>query len=104
SSVRPVIRKDAPRPADMARLFAPLDEAAQLFVRGEYRRVIPLLEKILKEDPYNLDSALRLATAYSESGQNEKALEAFKHAQAIAPDSLDVQTYLALFYAKGKDW
>ena len=104
SQARPVIRKDAPRPVDMARLFEPLDEAAALFVRGEYRQAVPLLERILAEDPYNLDSALRLATAESELGHDAKALAAFKRAQAIAPDSPDVQTYLALFYAKGKDW
>jgi len=104
SQSRPVVRKDAPRPIDMARLFGPLDEAASLFVSGEYRQVVPILEKILIEDPHNLDAALRLATAESELGHNAKALEAFKHAQAIAPDSPDVQTYLALFYAKGKDW
>jgi choline-sulfatase len=100
----PVIRKDAPRPIDMAPLFPLLDEAAQLFVRGDYRNVVPLLEKILRADPHNLDAALRLATAESELGNNAKALEAFKHAQAIAPGSPDVDTYLALFYAKTKDW
>src|SRR6266550_167228 len=104
SVAAPIVRKDAPRPADMAQLFPLLDEAAQLFVQGNYREVIPLLQRILKADPYNLDSALRLATAESESGHNDQALAAFKRAQAIAPDSADVQTYLALFYAKGKDW
>ncbi|PYQ62937.1 MAG: hypothetical protein DMF58_00330 [Acidobacteria bacterium] len=99
-----MVRKDAPRPIDMARLFGPLDEAASLFVAGEYRQVVPILEKLLIEDPHNLDAALRLATAESELGHNAKALEAFKRAEALAPDSPDVQTYLGLFYAKGKDW
>ena len=104
SLAAPVVRKDAPRPADMARLFPLLDEAAHLFVEARYREVIPLLERILKDDPYNLDSALRLATAESELGHDDKALAAFKRAQAIAPGSRDVDTYLALFYAKGTNW
>jgi len=104
SQTRPVVRKDAPVPADMTRLFGPLDEAAQLFVNGDYKIAVPLLEQILKDDPYNLDATLRLATAESELGNNAKALEAFKHAEAIAPGSPDVDTYLGLFYAKTKDW
>jgi choline-sulfatase len=104
SDVKPVVRKDAPRPADMAPLFPILDEAAALFVREEYERAIPLLEEIQRKDPYNLDAALRLATAQSSLGHDAQALAAFQRAQAIAPDSPDVRTYLALHYARGKDW
>lgn len=104
SDVKPVLRKDAPRPADMAPLFPILDQAAALFVRGEYARSIVLLEEIERKDPYNLDAALRLATAHSALGHDAEALAAFQHAQSIAPDSPDVRTYLALHYARGKDW
>ena len=104
SSVAPVVRRDAPRPADMAALFPILDEAAALFVRGAYAQCIPLLKHILATDPNNLDSALRLATAYSSLGRDADAVGAFQHAEAIAPASQDVQTYLALHYVKGKDW
>jgi arylsulfatase A-like enzyme/Flp pilus assembly protein TadD len=102
--VTPVVRKDAPRPADMTRLFPVLDEASDLFVRGEYARVIPLLERILAEDPANLDAALHLATAHSSLGHEKQALAAFAKAQAIAPSSPDVRTYLALHYARGREW
>jgi tetratricopeptide (TPR) repeat protein len=104
SSVKPVVRKDAPRPADMAPLFPILDEAAGLFVREQYAKAIPLLEQIMKKDPYNLDAALRLATAHSALGHEREALAAFEHAQSIAPDSPDVRTYLALHLARGKEW
>ncbi|HSP15835.1 MAG TPA: sulfatase-like hydrolase/transferase [Thermoanaerobaculia bacterium] len=104
STVKPVIRADAPRPADMSGLFPTLDKAAALFVAGRYRECIPLLEQILSKDPHNLDTALRLATAYSSLGQDRQALAAFERAGAIAPDSQDVRTYLALHYARGKDW
>jgi arylsulfatase A-like enzyme/Tfp pilus assembly protein PilF len=104
SEVKPVVRKDAPRPADMAALFPILDEAAALFVREEYGKAIPLLEQILARDPHNLDAALRLATSHSSLGHDRQAIDAFQRAQAIAPDSPDVRTYLALHYARGKDW
>ena len=100
----PVVRKDAPRPADMSRLFDILEKASGLFARQEYARAIPLLEKILAEDPGNLDAALSLATAHSALGHDRQALAAFDRAAEIAPDSQDVRTYLALHYARGKQW
>jgi tetratricopeptide (TPR) repeat protein len=100
----PVARKDAPRPADMTRLFDTIDKASGLFVREEYARALPLLERIRAADPGNLDAALRLATAHSMLGQEALALRAFEKAGQIAPGSQDVRTYLALHYARGKDW
>jgi tetratricopeptide (TPR) repeat protein len=100
----PVARKDAPRPADMTRLFDIIDQASGLFVREEYARAIPLLEKIQAADPGNLDAALRLAAAHSALGHERQALAHFETAGAIAPGSQDVRTYLALHYARGRQW
>jgi hypothetical protein len=100
----PVIRKDAPRPAEMTRLFDVLERASDLFVREEYARAIPLLEQIRAQDPYNLDAVLRLATAHSALGHDAPAAQAFAKAAEIAPGSPDVRAYLALHYARGKDW
>ena len=104
SGVKPVVRADAPRPADMAPLFPILDEAAGLFVREQYAKAIPLLEQILQKDPHNLDAALRLATSHSTLGHEAQALAAFERARAIAPNSPDVRTYLALHLARGSRW
>jgi choline-sulfatase len=101
---RPVVRKDAPRPVDMSRLFDVIEKASGLFAREEYARAIPLLERILAEDPKNLDAALSLATAHSALGHERQAVETFNKAADIAPDSQDVRTYLALHYARGKQW
>ena len=103
-SAPPVVRKDAPRPADMVGLFDVLEKASTLFVEEQHAQVIPLLEQILAADPYNLDAALRLATAHSSLGHDAKAIEAFRKAATIAPQSPDVRTYLALHYARSKDW
>src|SRR5260221_4423619 len=104
SGVGPTVRNDAPRPADMAPLYPILDKASGLFVRSEYEEAIPLLEKIQAADPYNLDAALRLASAHSALGHEQQALAAFRKAEGIAPNSSDVKTYLALHYARGTEW
>ena len=101
---RPVVRKDAPRPIDMVRLFEALDEASTLFVREEYARALPLLQRIIDEDARNLDAVLRLATAHSALGHDEQARVAFRVAEGLAPQSQDVRTYLALHYARGREW
>jgi choline-sulfatase len=104
STAKPVVRKDAPRPADMTKLFPTLDLASGLFVRGEYSKSIALFEQIVAADPMNLDAMLRLATAHSSLGHNREAVEAYRRAQAIAPHSADVRTYLGLHYGRTKEW
>jgi len=104
AGARPAVRPDAPRPADMTALFDVIDRASALFVAGQWERVIPLLQRILADDPGNLDAALRLATAHSSLGHEEQARAAFERAAAIAPGSVDVRTYLGLHYAKGPEW
>lgn len=100
----PVVRRGAPRPADMAHLFDVLDRTSGLFVAAEYEAVIPLLEEIIQADPYNLDAVLRLATSHSSLGHAERATDAFRRALALAPRSPDVRLYAALHQARGADW
>ena len=100
----PVVRKDAPRPADMTKLFEAIEEASGLFVAERYKDVIPLLTRILAADPHNLDAALRLASAHSALGQNAAAMAAFRKAASIAPRSPDVRMYVALHLARTADW
>jgi tetratricopeptide (TPR) repeat protein len=104
ATATPEVRKGAPRPADMVGLFEAIDKASGLFVAGRYAAAIPLLEKILAADPFNLDAALRLATAHSSLSHEAKALEMFKRAAEISPTSPDVRTYLALHLARTAQW
>jgi tetratricopeptide (TPR) repeat protein len=100
----PVVRRDAPRPADMMPLLAVIEQASALFGAGQFARAVPVLEKVLAADPNNLAAMLRLATAHSSLGHEQTALELFQRAAVIAPASQDVRTYLALHYARTKDW
>jgi choline-sulfatase len=104
ATAAPLVRKDAPRPAGMTPLLAKLEKASALFAAAQYAQAIPLLDDVLAADPYNLDAALRLATAHSSLGHEQQAVEIFQRAAAIAPKSQDVRTYLALHYARTKDW
>jgi len=100
----PVVRRDAPRPADMMPLLAAIEQASALFTSGQFARAIPALEKVLAADPDNLAAMLRLATAHSSLGQEQQADDVFQRAAALAPKSQDVRTYLALHYARTSAW
>lgn len=104
AGAQPVVRRDAPRPVDMVALFEVIDRASTLFVQQRYADVVPLLERILRDDPHNLDAALRLATSHSMLGRDARALELFRRAAQIAPQSVDVQLYLALHQERGRQW
>jgi choline-sulfatase len=96
----PVVRPDAPRPADMTRLIAVIEKASALFVQEKYAAAIPLFEQILADDANNLDATLRLAVSHSLLGHEPPAMDAFRRAARLAPDSIDVRTYLGLHYAR----
>ncbi len=94
----PVVRKDAPRPADMIGLLPAIEEASGLFVAAKYRQAIPLFEKIRAADPGNLDATLRLALLQSLTGHRAEADALFAAARRLAPDSADVDVYEGLHY------
>jgi tetratricopeptide (TPR) repeat protein len=104
SGASPVVRKDAPRPADMTAMLDVIERASALFTEGRYRDCIPLFERVLTADPRNIDAALRLASAHSALGENAKAIQMFQRAAQIDPNSQDVRTYLGLHYVRLKEW
>jgi arylsulfatase A-like enzyme/Flp pilus assembly protein TadD len=95
----PVVRKDAPRPADMVSLLPTIELASGLFAAADYRQAIPVLEKVRAADPGNLDATLRLAVSQSLTGHRAEADALFAQAKSLAPDSPDVDVYLGLHYA-----
>lgn len=95
----PVIRNDAPRPADMIGLLPTIELASGLFAAAEYQKAIPLFEKVRAADPGNLDAALRLAVSQSMTGHKAEAEALFAQAKKVAPTSPDVDVYLGLHYA-----
>ena len=102
ASAAPVVRADAPRPADMTRLIEVIEKASALFVEERYAAAIPLFDQILAADPNNLDATLRLAVSQSLRGHEAAAMEAFRRAARLAPQSPDVRAYLGLHYLRTK--
>ena len=100
ATAAPVVRPDAPRPAEMTRLIDVIEKASALFVQEQYAAAIPLFEQILAADANNLDATLRLAVSHSLLGHEPAAMDAFRRAARLAPDSPDVRTYLGLHYAR----
>ncbi|MDH4018586.1 MAG: sulfatase-like hydrolase/transferase [Xanthomonadales bacterium] len=98
------IRDDAPNPRDMVHLFRDMDIGAGLFIRQEYAAAIPVFTRILEADPHNFMAALRLAVAYSVTGDKDQAQTYFDRARAIDPSSIDLRQYQAMHYLKYRQW
>jgi len=98
------IRDDAPSPRDMVHLFRDMDIGAGLFIRQDYAAAIPVFTRILEADPYNFMAALRLAVAYSVTGDDVQAQKLFDRARAIDPSSTDLRHYQAMHYLKNEQW
>jgi len=98
------IRDDAPNPRDMVHLFRDMDIGAGLFIRRDYAAAIPVFTRILEADSYNFMAALRLAVAYSVTGNDGQAKKLFDRARAIDPSSTDLRHYQAMHYLKNEQW
>lgn len=107
----PLVRKDAPRAADMTAITdrkAAISEvtarASELFEKGFYSDCISLYERVVVDDPRNMVSTLHLATAYSMVGNGAEAIQVFQRAEAMNPGSDEVRTSLASHYVRNREW
>jgi len=89
---------------DMVHLFRDMDIGAGLFIRRDYAAAIPVFTRILEADSYNFMAALRLAVAYSVTGNDGQAKKLFDRARAIDPSSTDLRHYQAMHYLKNEQW
>lgn len=104
SSGSPKVREDAPNPRDMVYLFHDMDIGAGLFIQQDYAAAIPVFTRILDADPNNFMAALRLAVAYSVTGNDQQAEKLFERAKTIDPSSIDLRHYHASHYLKTEQW
>jgi tetratricopeptide (TPR) repeat protein len=80
----------------MTHLFADLDAASRFFGEGSYAPAIAAFERVLAKDPGNPMVTVQLAVAHSQLRHDARALEMFRAAARLAPESLDVKHYLAM--------
>ena len=104
SSGNSKVRDNAPNPRDMIHLFHDMDIGAGLFIRRDYAASIPVFTRVLEADPHNFMAALRLAVAYSVTGNKVHAQKYFDRARAIDPSSTDLRHYQAMHYMKDEQW
>jgi len=61
--------------------------AVESAMKSDWARAIQINSEIIEKFPWDLESYNRLGKAYSERGQNKKALQAFQCALVISPNS-----------------
>ena len=101
----PVVRKDAPRPADMALALPIARRASALFVRERYAAS----DSAARADPRagSAQSRRRAAAgdvAFVARARPQAARSGVQESGGDRARSPDVRTYLALHYARGKEW
>ncbi len=76
----------------------PLDAAKSAFERGEYGKVIAILEPAAARDPTNGDLQLLLTKAYLQTNQTESAIKSAERAVAIHPNNSEYHDWLGQAY------
>jgi len=84
------------RAADLAAAHADVDA-------GRFARAIPLYERILRDDPHNLEALIHLGVSLAGTGQVERGLAELDRALGMDPDNLHALwgKAQALFDVKG---
>ena len=73
-------------------------EAEKLIKAKDYKGAVPLLEKVVKDEPKNADAINYLGYATRHLGDNTKALAYYETALAINPDHRGANEYLGQLY------
>ena len=68
-----------------------------------YHEALAELDKILEEDPDDLDAQLRMGLIYGELKDYPKAISSLNQILTVRPDELKVRDYLGLIYEESKD-
>ena len=95
-SIPSAVPPGAPRAADMTRIFGALDRASRAFADGDYARAAPLLAEVVRADPGNLMSSVRLGVAQSLLGRDREAEAAFGLIATVALDTASLEDWLNL--------
>jgi tetratricopeptide (TPR) repeat protein len=78
---------DLPDPKEKIASSAGLRRVFALFDRGQYEEVLPLLEKLARDNPQMLDVWEILARTLENLGRTEDAIEAARHGLRLSPNA-----------------
>jgi tetratricopeptide (TPR) repeat protein len=75
--------------------------AADVYQRvGRHDRAVPLLERLVGDEPESIDLRFRLAAAYERTGEHPRAVDAFRELLRRAPDFHMALNYLGYMWAE----
>ena len=82
---------------------SPFDIAEKAVKAGDYKRAIPLLEKVVARNPSHPDALNYLGFSHRQVGDNDIALGYYKKVLAVNPDHRGANEYLGeLYLIEGK--
>ncbi|MEO0070808.1 MAG: tetratricopeptide repeat protein [candidate division WOR-3 bacterium] len=86
--------------------FAQDEETASRFFEffRMYNEALPLLERLVKRNPNDLELLMRLSVVYQETGKFDKAIATLERAVALAPEFAGLWTTLAGLYLQKGDY
>ena len=87
-----------PDPKRKIALVKYFDEGAKYLGQRKYAEAIREFEKVIKEDPQNIDVFTCLGAVYQAMGQPAKAIDAYRKAVSLGPDHLDNLVQLGTLY------
>ncbi len=88
-------------PKEMVHLYEAREEAHRYMENEAYETAIPILRRVLEEDPSNPSTHSDLAAVYAELQRWDEAAEEYLKAQKLAPNRSDSHRGLAKVYFKG---
>ncbi|MGA1825432.1 MAG: tetratricopeptide repeat protein [bacterium] len=89
-----------PDPKKMIKLMPYMEQGAQYFAEGLFKKAIAEYEKVLKEYPQDTDAYTILASIYEAMGENEKAIESLKKAVELESENIIIYNQLGISYMK----
>lgn len=72
---------------EIMRDYRIFEEASNHMYEMQYKKAIPLLQKILKKQPNHIPSHVNISLAYSKTGKQKKALQHIDKCLLLEPDS-----------------
>jgi len=89
---------DSKPTAGVVKTSPPVDQKGA----DEIQNRIAGIERMLKQNPQNLEALIQLGNDYFDTGDHDKAIEAYQRALVIAPRNPDVITDMGISYRRLK--
>ncbi|MBI1940184.1 MAG: sulfatase-like hydrolase/transferase [Acidobacteria bacterium] len=87
-------------PKDRLEILRTLEEAEELVTKGQYRRVVELMERSLRRDPANPLVHIYLAAAFNKMGQFGREIAVYEHAFQMKIETDQIYSRLGKAYLR----